>query len=299
MVMPALEAAPPRYPRAPTQAAWQAMTEAERRAVADALPAFMTEAECLPGEGDPHFDAKAEGRETLRGFFGRTGVSMYIGSELTVYYPDEERFSPDLLAVRDVATGPRQKWVVSAEGKGLDWVLEVVVAGDRWKDLQRNVVRYARLGIAEYFVFDRARKAVMGWRLHDTSIGIYTPIAPHAGQHYSEVLGLFLTVQGDRLRFLRGNAELLTPAEEIERLEDRANDLAMLREDALQLREEAEVRAAEAERRATEAERARDAEAQQRAEAERARDAEAQQRAEAEARVQALEAELARLRGGT
>ncbi len=299
MVMPALEAAPPRYPRAPTQAAWLAMTEAERRAVADALPAFMTEAECLPGEGDPHFDAKAEGRETLRGFFGRTGVSMYIGSELTVYYPDEERFSPDLLAVRDVATGPRQKWVVSAEGKGLDWVLEVVVAGDRWKDLQRNVVRYARLGIAEYFVFDRARKAVMGWRLHDTSIGIYTPIAPHAGQHYSEVLGLFLTVQGDRLRFLRGNAELLTPAEEIERLEDRANDLAMLREDALQLREEAEVRAAEAERRATEAERARDAEAQQRAEAERARDAEAQQRAEAEARVQALEAELARLRGGT
>ena len=58
-----------------------------------------------------------------------------------------------------------------------------------------------------------------------------------------------------------------------------------LREEAQRLREEAEVRAAEAERRATEAE--------------RARDAEAQQRAEAEARVQALEAELARLRGGT
>jgi hypothetical protein len=104
----------------------------------------------------------------------------------------------------------------------------------------------------------------MGWRLHDTSIGIYTPIAPHAGQHYSEVLGLFLTVQGNRLRFLCGNAELLTPAEEMERLEDRANDLAMLREEAQRLREEAEARAAAA-----------------------------------EARVQALEAELARLRGGT
>ncbi len=279
MVMPALEVVPPRYPRAPTQAAWLAMTEAERRAVADALPAYMTEAECLPGEGDPHFDAKAEGRETLRGFFGRTGVSMYIGSELTVYYPDEERFSPDLLAVRDVPTGPRQKWVVSAEGKGLDWVLEVVVAGDRWKDLQRNVVRYARLGIAEYFVFDRARKAVMGWRLHDTSIGIYTPIAPHAGQHYSEVLGLFLTVQGNRLRFLCGNAELLTPAEEMERLEDRANDLAMLREDAL--RQRLPPRLSDARRRLS-------------GHATRRRAP-----PEAEARVQALEAELARLRGGT
>lgn len=38
MVRPALEVVPPRYPRAPTQAAWLAMTEAERRAVADALP---------------------------------------------------------------------------------------------------------------------------------------------------------------------------------------------------------------------------------------------------------------------
>jgi hypothetical protein len=40
--------------------------------------------------------------------------------------------------------------VVSAEGKGLDWVLEVHVGGDRKKDAERNVARYARLGIPEY-----------------------------------------------------------------------------------------------------------------------------------------------------
>jgi hypothetical protein len=57
---------PPRFPRAPTQAAWEAMSEAQRRAVVDALPGTMTEAELHPPEGDSHFDAKSEGRETLR-----------------------------------------------------------------------------------------------------------------------------------------------------------------------------------------------------------------------------------------
>ena len=55
--------------------------------------------------------------------------------------------APDLLAVRDVETHPRQKWVVSHEGKGLEWVMEVHVGGDRKKDAEYNVERYARLGI--------------------------------------------------------------------------------------------------------------------------------------------------------
>src|SRR5262245_36984624 len=41
-------------------------------------------------------------------------------------------------------------WVVAEEGKGLDFVLEVLHKGDRNKDLVENVERYAQLGIPEY-----------------------------------------------------------------------------------------------------------------------------------------------------
>ena len=303
--LPSHDPPAPRYPRAPTHAAWLAMSEAERRAVVDALPGTMTDAELHPPEGDDHLDAKVEGRATLRGYFGRTGATVYVGSELTVYYPDEDRFAPDLFAVRDVPTHRRQKWVVDAEGRGLECVLEVLVTGDRRKDLLRNVSRYARLGILEYFVFDHSRRTLFGWRLPDKAIGLYREIPARTGWFYSEVLGMELTVQGDRLRFRRGNAELLTPAEEIERIEDLANDLAVLRAQAIESRDEALARAQEAEqqrddeaRRRADAEQQRDDEAQRRADAERQRDDEAQRRADAEQRLAALEAELTRLRGG-
>jgi hypothetical protein len=280
---------PPGFPRAPTQAAWEAMSEAQRRAVVDALPGTMTEAELHPPEGDSHFDAKSEGRETLRTHFGRSARPIYVGTEITVYYPDEDRFAPDLFAVRDVHTGPREKWVVSAEGRGLEWVLEILVLGDRRKDLERNVVRYARLGIAEYFVYDRGRNTLRGWRLADPRIGIYTPMVPQRGVLRSEVLGMDLFLQDRRLRFREGNADLLAPQEILFRLEDRAMELVMAREEAERQREEAERQREEAERQREEAERQREEAERQREEAER-------QREEAERRAHALEAEVERLR---
>src|SRR5206468_6940193 len=51
------------------------------------------------------------------------------------------------------------------EGKGLDFVLEVLHRGDRKKDLVENVERYARLRIPEYFIYDRARQQINGYRL--------------------------------------------------------------------------------------------------------------------------------------
>jgi hypothetical protein len=119
------------------------MTPEERARAVEALPAWMSEEELPPPEGDPHFDAKADARETLRTFFQRSGRSVYVAAELTVYYPAQRRFAPDVMAVLDVPTHDRMKWVVSAEGKGLDWVLEVHVAGDRKKDLEENTRRYA------------------------------------------------------------------------------------------------------------------------------------------------------------
>ena len=49
------------------------------------------------------------------------------------------------------------RWDVNYEGKGPDFILEIHHHGARSKDLVLNVDRYARLGVREYFVFDRKK----------------------------------------------------------------------------------------------------------------------------------------------
>jgi Uma2 family endonuclease len=242
-----------RFPRAPSQDAWDRMSEVERAAAVEALPASMTDAEASPPEGDLHYDAKNDARETLREWFRRRGKQVYVAAELTTYYPDEPRFAPDVLVVFDVPVHDRMKWVVSAEGRGLDWVLEVHVGGDRKKDAELNVTRYARLGIPEYFIYDRARQHLTGYRLAPGAT-TYTRIVPQAGRYPSEVLELELSLQHGRLCFFHANAELLTPRDLAARLEGMVAQLEQERD------AEAERARTEAERARTEAERAQRAE---------------------------------------
>lgn len=212
------------FPRAPTQSEWERLSPVEQAAVVEALPAAMTEVEVSPPEGDLHYDAKNDARATLREWYRRRGQSVYVAAELTTYYPGEPRFAPDVLAVRDVRVHDRMKWVVSAEGKGLDWVLEVHVGGDRKKDTEHNVARYARLSIPEYFIYDRARQHLLAYRLPPGG-GAYARIVPQGGLYPSEVLGLDLAIQGGRLRFFHANAELLAPRELAARLEEMLAEL--------------------------------------------------------------------------
>lgn len=241
---------------APSADEWAAMSDAERARTLEALPAAMTDAEASPPEGDLHYDAKNDVRETLREWFRRLGKSVYVAAELTVYYPGEPRFAPDVLAVRDVEVRDRTKWVVSAEGKGLDWVMEVHCGGDRRKDAEVNVARYARVGIPEYFVYDRLRQQLAGYRLPSASARAYVPIVPQLGRFASQLLELDLAIEEDRLRFFHASAELLAPR-------DLAQKLGRLVEEVARERDaEAERARTEAERARTEAERAEAAEAE-------------------------------------
>jgi Uma2 family endonuclease len=228
-------------PRASTLAEWDALSEEERARVVASLPADIPWEELAPPAGDPHFDAKSGAREVLRSFYGRLGRRVYVACELAVYYPGEARFAPDLLAVRDVDPHERMKWVVSAEGKGLDLVMEVHVAGDWRKDFERNVARYGRLGIPEYFVYDRRHLRLHGWRLGPQRG--YEPIPAHAGRLASQVLGLELVVEGERLRFYEGTAALLEPGELVARMEQMVGQLeASADERVAEAREEGELR---------------------------------------------------------
>jgi Uma2 family endonuclease len=242
--MAAISLSPAGFPMAPSQEVWDALSAEERTRVVDALPGEVTDAEIAMPEGDLHFRAKTRALDALRGYFARQRRRIYLAAELPIYYPAEPRFAPDLLAVLEVEDHPRNKWVVNAEGKGLDWVLEVHVGGDRKKDAEHNVARYARLGIPEYFVYDRARNQLLAHRLSSPKATTYTPIIPQRGRYESRVLGLEIEVARDRLRFFAGTAMLLESDELIARLEQLLEDVQQRVEEETRRRDEAELEVA-------------------------------------------------------
>ena len=197
----------PADPRAPTDEQWTSMTPDERARVVASLPSTVPFELFMP-EGDPHRLAKERALGALGAFFAKIGRKVYLSSELAVYYPGEPRFAPDVLAVVDVEPHPRMKWVVADEGRGLDIVLEVHVSGEWEKDFEANRNRYARLGIPEYFLFDRTCDRLFGWRLPSATARVYEGMVPQLGKLTSRVLGLDLGIEADRVRFYYGTAPL-------------------------------------------------------------------------------------------
>ncbi len=255
----------PDDPRAPPEHVWARMSPEERRRVVESLPSEFELSEAAPPpEGESHLEAKLRAREALKSYFARSGKRIYVGCELPVYYPGQAMFAPDILAVVDTPLHKRDSWIVTAEGRGLDLVLEVIWSGRRRKDLEKNVERYASLGIPEYFVFDRKRMRLSGYRLPDTAKkpAAYQPILAQSGRYASRVLGLDLFLEHDRLRFYDSTAALPDAEELVARLE------GMM--DSVEARvHAAEERAEEEARRAEEEARRADDEARARKEAER------------------------------
>jgi Uma2 family endonuclease len=261
-------------PRAPPEEVWAALSPEERVHVLSQLPGEVPW-ELAPPEGDHHRIAKTQTLDALGAYFRRIKKRVYLSSELATYYPGKPRIAPDLLAVLDVEDHPRSRWVVSHEGKGLDVVIEVLVAGDAAKDLRRNVELYASLGIPEYFVFDHPAGRVVGHRLPDAGARRYVPILPQAGRVASTLLDLDVAVEDRRLRFYHGTAPLLVTAEVVDRLEAMCDDLVARREEEQRAREDAQREREELEQRLEDAERRHE---------------------DARARVAELERELERLR---
>ena len=279
----------PHDPRAPSAEVWAKLSDSQRAQVLLQLPSEIESAP--PPEGDSHRKASAGPLSALDAYFKRTGRRVYLSSNLPVYYPDEQLFAPDLIAVMDVEPHDREHWVVSHEGKGLDLALEILSRGDRRKELERNVERYARLGIQEYFVFDRKRSKLAAYSLGGEGEGAssYAPIIPQHGRWRSSVLGLEFGVEADRLRLFSGTA----PVPELSELAERAE---LLLQDAQQLVEAAELRAEEEAHRAEEEARRAEEEARRaEEEAERAK-AETRRAQRAEAEVERLRAELEALK---
>lgn len=215
---------------APPADVWHAMSPTQR----DRLLAKARDLASDPrntthgGQRDP--DAKGRAVEALGAHYTSIGRPIYLAEAMTVLYPGEEVFTPDILAVSDVPrpeVRPRKAWAVAEEGRGLDFVLEVLHHGDRKKALVVNLERYAQLRILEYFVYDRLRRQIHGYRLPGAAQTRYQPILPQHGRHSSAVLGLALAVTGGELRFYDGAVELFACADLVGRLQGMSDEHAI------------------------------------------------------------------------
>ena len=236
-------------PIGPTAEEWRAMTPDERQRFLVNVNEALSDPQNTMGEGRPHKKVKTRALDMLGLHFRAMGRVVYLAEEMSVVYPGETAFTPDLLAVVGVEEpedDERMAWVVLDEKRGLDLVIEVLHMGDRNKDLVANVERYARLGIPEYFVYDRGRQQIFGYRLTSAGSMRYQRIVPQSGRYSSTVLGLDLALQGGRLRFFQGMAELFGTSDLIGRITGMMDELEAKAEQATAMAEQATAKAEQA-----------------------------------------------------
>lgn len=229
-------------------------------------------------ETDLHRDDMVDTIHMLQDYYtDRPGV--YVSGNLLLYYEEgnpRRHVSPDVLVSLGIPREPRRDYyLVWKEGKAPDFVAEITSKTTRREDQKTKFVIYRDvLKVPEYVLFDPRgdylKPALQGYRLVG---GDYVAIEPVAGRLPSEILGLHLERDGDRLRlFDPATGEYL-----LTRLE----------------RQQSAERRAEVERQRAEAERQRADEQRQRAES-----AEAAERRIAEENER-LRREIEALRGGS
>ncbi len=246
--------------RVPDATEWAALSEPQRQAVEQRIYDALNSGDVLAmSEGTGHFRPKANAYKDLDDHFHRSGRKVFLACELGVLYPGEIAFSPDLLAVADVADPERDRdsWRVVDEGRGIDFILELRNRGQAQKDLVKNVREFARLRIPEYFAFDCRRRVLRGWRL-SAGNAVYVPIVPQGGHYPSATLQLELAVVEGRLRFFLGEALVPDSRELIGRLQSMLDEQQHSSEEADRQREEADRQREETDRQREEADRRRE-----------------------------------------
>jgi Uma2 family endonuclease len=131
---------------------------------------------------------------------------VYVCGNLLLYYEEgnpKKQLAPDVLVAFGVPKKPnRDYFLVWKEGKAPDVVVEITSKSTRRKDRKTKFAIYRDiLKVPEYFLFDPRAEyldpPLQGFRLLG---GDYVPIEAVDGRLPSEVLGLYLERDGERLR---------------------------------------------------------------------------------------------------
>jgi Uma2 family endonuclease len=163
----------------------------------------------------------------------------FIGANLTIYFSREQLKNrdfrgPDFFLVNQTEKKPRRSWVVWEEGGQYpDLIIELLSPATAQVDRTLKKTLYQdRFRTPEYFWFSPETLEFAGYRLAGQH---YVEISSNTeGWLWSEVLGLYLGVQGNTLRYFQPSGELVpTPEEAAEQAqaqaqqaEDRAARLA-------------------------------------------------------------------------
>lgn len=144
---------------------------------------------------------------------------FFIGANLTIYFSREQLKNkdfrgPDFFLVKQTEKRPRRSWVVWEEGGQYpDVIIELLSPATATVDRSLKKALYQnRFRTPEYFWFSPDTLEFQGYRL----VGqYYVEITPNEqGWCWSEVLGLFLGVQGETLRYFHPSGELVPTPEE-------------------------------------------------------------------------------------
>ena len=272
-------------------------------ALAEPEPLEYPDSDGLPmAENDEHHVAIQSVRLPLEEHL-RHKAGTYVTGDLLMYYVQGDPskcVAPDVMVVQGVASGPRRSYLVWAEGKPPDFVVEVS-SPDSGK-VDRTVKRelYASIGVQEYLLFDPGYEEggrvgrVQLFRRRGSKLLETGPGGPEGSdaELESEVLRVSFRAEGMRVRVraLASGKDLLWANEQALALQDSERQRNM----EAQARQDAErQRSVEAQAR-QDAERQRSVDAQARQDAERQRDVEAQARQDAERRcAAAIEAQKA------
>jgi Uma2 family endonuclease len=173
-------------------------------------------------ETDVHRDDMVDVIQMLKNHYADQ-TDVYVSGNLLMFYVEGDRrkhIAPDVFVVRGIEKKDRDHYLVWKEGKGPELVIEITSKSTRREDQKKKKELYREvLKVSEYFQFDPTedylKPPLQGFRL----VGeVYAPIVAVSGRLPSDVLGLHLERDGQRLRLFNPatGARLLTAAERSE-----------------------------------------------------------------------------------
>jgi len=144
----------------------------------------------------------------------------FIGANLTIYFSRQQLKNrdfrgPDFFLVKNTRNHPRRSWVVWEEdGKYPDLIIELLSTSTAAIDKAFKKTLYEeRFRTQEYFWFSPDTLELAGFKLID---GKYKPIkSNHSNLLWSNVLGLYLGLEEDKLRYFDAEERLVLTPEEV------------------------------------------------------------------------------------
>ena len=160
----------------------------------------------------------------------RDRTDYFIGANLTIYFSRQQLRNrdfrgPNFFLVRNTSKRPRKSWVVwEEEGKHPDLIIELLSNSTAETDKTTKKSLYQdQFRTQEYFWFSPDDLELTGFKLIGQEYQVIIP--NQQGLLASEVLGLFLGIYQEKLRYFTPEGDLVpTPEEAALQAENRANE---------------------------------------------------------------------------